>query len=315
MKICYSLPEAQPDQKNQTELSDINDEDFKNLFVPKQANSLIKAIRLFFFIITLGPIRLLLTIVLTLFYFVFVNILLLTKPFFSTAEAFRTFVHRTANPIIRIVLFIIGIGKIKVNGSQDPKARTIITNHLSLIDGMIFFYVKPLCFVVMASLKSVSLFRKFGECFGFIFVDRSKKNGGVTDQIREAQNNSDIPPVQIFPEGKITNGECLLGFRSGGFVNDTPIQPATIRYHQYLSPPELATVAWIEDDFKAYIYHLFSIPLITVEITYLDTIDFSSTGKTPQEKARDVELAMANSLGVKAISRNNKEIFQKPKEE
>ena len=311
----YSVPAFCQGQQNQKELSDIDDKEFNDLFVPKQANGLLKAVRFFCFMFLLGPIRIVLAILFLIIYCSIVSLLTLTRKFFPDFETFRTFVYKVTKPVLRFVLLMIGIGRIKINGKLDPKARTIVSNHLSLIDGAVFFYVNPICFVTMLSLKAILFVRKFGECFGLIYVDRSKKNGGVTGEIIKVQNDNKSFPVQIFPEGKITNGDCLLGFRTGAFVNDTPIQPATIRYNQYFSTPEMATVAWIEDDFKAYLYHLFSIPLITVEINYLDSIDFKGSNKTPQERAKEVELMMANSLGVKAIKRNNKEIFQKEKQE
>ena len=58
----YSVPAFCQGQQNQKELSDIDDKEFNDLFVPKQANGLLKAVRFFCFMFLLGPIRIVLAI-------------------------------------------------------------------------------------------------------------------------------------------------------------------------------------------------------------------------------------------------------------
>lgn len=137
------------------------------------------------------------------------------------------------------------------------------------------------------------------EVLEMIFVDRSKSEGVSQHLIKEQEDDRNLP-VCVFPEGKITNGECVMGFRTGSFICRRQLQGVTIRYNQWLIPKEMATVCWCEENLLLYLYQLFSIPFLTLEINFLPPLPFPET-MTPAERAAKVQLQLANSLGCRAI--------------
>lgn len=209
----------------------------------------------------------------------------------------------------RMCLLGLGIIHIKFTGELLPSTRTVVSNHLTMVDPVSILSQIPVSYLVMSGLKGNPFFTMTSKIFSLIYVDRSKKEG-VTNQVREFQNDDKYLPLLIFPEGKVTNGECLLGFRSGAFVNNTPVQPLTIRYNMWLCPKKMATISWVEDDPIKYIFQLFSIPFMTLEIRILDQITFDPE-TSPKERASKVHLIMANYLGCLALKNDNKQIFQK----
>jgi hypothetical protein len=56
---------------------------------------------------------------------------------------------------------------------------------------------------------------------------------------------------------------------------------------------------------------MLAIPFMTVDLTVLPPISWKGSGKTPQERAAESELQIANHLGTLASSRTNKELFKK----
>jgi hypothetical protein len=118
-------------------------------------------------------------------------------------------------------------------------------------------------------------------------------------------------PVLVFPEGKVTNGDAILGFRTGAYVSETLVQPVTIRYRQWLCPRTMSTFTWNDNSFLMYCYQLFAIPFTTVDLDVLTPISCKGALKTPAERAVASQLQMANHLGVLATCRSNRELFAK----
>jgi lysophosphatidylcholine acyltransferase/lyso-PAF acetyltransferase len=43
-------------------------------------------------------------------------------------------------------------------------------------------------------------------------------------------NNHAMPMLSVAPEGTLSNGRCLLSFKTGAFVAGTPVVPILLRY-------------------------------------------------------------------------------------
>lgn len=313
MPLYVNVPIDNPQYHNQTELLDVDDETFQHSFDWKKPNLPVKIYRFLCFIVFLGPIRIILTLLSVLLIYITFCILPLFKGRFKTGRSFKEWAYKVMHPIWRLLLFSIGIVHVKINGEVNYDTRTVIANHLTGVDAVTLFYTFPSMFLATAGIKDASFVYRGRMVFDQIYVDRTKKEG-VTQIIRDAQNDPDKLPVAIFPEGRVTNGSCVLGFRHGAFVNDSQLQAVAIRYRHWLMPESMATISWVEWNFFHYIYQLYSVPFYTVETTILPPVVYDSS--IPIEKrAIEAELSIANTLGCPAISRTNKGVrIEKPKE-
>jgi 1-acyl-sn-glycerol-3-phosphate acyltransferase len=163
----------------------------------------------------------------------------------------------------------------------------------------------------MAGMKSFPFAQRLIKVWDGAFVDRSSGSDHMSNQILDWQRDPSRLPIAIFPEGKVTTGEGLLGFRSGAFLGDEPVQAVGIRYKMWFTPKGMSTPAWLENQIGDYFWQLWGIPFITVEVTVLEPLDLK--GLTPKEKAGTVELQLANYFGCRAIKKTNKSLFRHPK--
>ena len=148
----------------------------------------------------------------------------------------------------RVLLFALGFWR--VHGSDAPgfnaeaaRGVTVVTNHMGIGDPCLLAYVYAPAFVAKMLIRKIPLIGRVGAAQHAFYIDRF--DGGArktTDAIIERQKlaldeEENIPPVCIFPEGTTTNGRYLLRFRTGAFVAGTPVAPMLIKYpHKYFSP-------------------------------------------------------------------------------
>lgn len=315
MPLFTSVPINDPNLHDQKELKEISREELQHYITSYPMTPTMRFLRFVCFIVFLGPIRLISCIISLILFFITVSILgtIGKLPFIKDKRKYKKWASKITYIPERICLFSVGIVHITLNGELKPDTRTIVSNHLTMVDPVSLLSQIPVSYLVMAGLKGNPFFTQTSKIYDIIYVDRTKTEG-ITEQVCSFQNNRDILPLTIFPEGKVTIGECVLGFRSGAFVNDTPIQPVTLRYKLWFCPKSMATISWVADDTLEYIYQLFSIPFLTLEVNILDQIKWERPDMTPAEKAKQAQLIMANSLGCIALKNTNKEIFQKKKE-
>ncbi|KAH0794541.1 Acyltransferase family protein [Histomonas meleagridis] len=243
-------------------------------------------------------------------FFITVTILPIFKRFFKTPRAFKTWAFHVCRPFVRLALFFLGIVKINVHGRIHPDSRTIVANHLSLVETVLLLHQFPVSYLAASYLSTNTFIKRTAEIFDFVFVDRSKRQNISTHLVNIA-NDPSLLPVVVFPEGKVTNGEALVGFRSGAYISETLVQPVAIRYRLWLTPRSMSTISWNEDFLPLYIYQHFSIPFMTVDLDCLEPINWKGSNKSPKERAAESELQIANHLGTLACCRTNKELFTK----
>lgn len=311
MPLYTQVPINDPNLHDQKELTSINKEQYENYFLPHPSNTLANIVRVILFFVTLGPLRMLLSIICVLILYGEMIILNhVFKSHYKSSKEYKNWAQKMLYPVVRLLLFSIGIVHIKKTGEIKSNTRTIIINHLTLFDILVAVTLFDSSYLAMASLKHIAFIREANDIFNMVFVDRSKAHQGTTETIRQIQDDSTSSPIVIFPEGKVTNGDILLGFRTGGFISDAPLQPMTFRYNHWFCPRCLSTIAWVHTSDLFYIWQVYTIPFMTLEINVLPQIRFEESIKTPAEKAKIVELTMANSLGCLAVKQTNKEYFK-----
>jgi 1-acyl-sn-glycerol-3-phosphate acyltransferase len=185
---------------------------------------------------------------------------------------------------------------------------------VTICDGLLIYAKKAFTVVLMAGVRGVPL---LGNCLAAgqsIFIDRGQK-GGNSKLISEGIQNHGIAPLAIAPEGKLSNGTVVYKFLTGGFLTDEESQALAIRYYRPF-PWVGSTISWLVPTFKEWIWLAFSSPGYIAEVTCLPPWTKGELAdKTPEERAKIAQLAIANSLGTLAVSRSTKELFQGTKED
>ena len=308
MKFYSEVPSNHSDLHNQTKQSDVTDEEFQELFkIPPYKGTFNQIVRFVSYIVFLGPIRCFLAIFFLFVYFLLTCIVPHFKKFFKSEKEFKIKAHKFMRPVIRTVLFFSGIAWINKKGKIDPEARVFVCNHITMIDIVNVLYWIPYSIVANSGLKGNIFIEKTADVFDVVFVDRSTHQN-ATQQITNAAEDPLRLPIVVFPEGKISNGDALLDFRTGAFVSGQPVQPITLRYRPWFHLKDAMTPSWLHDTMLEYMYQLWSVPFMTLDVHFLPTIHKKGES-TPKERAIQAQLEMANDLGTKAINRSNKEIF------
>lgn len=309
------VPRRDEKFKDQKELSKVTDEEFDANIVPTKATTKDRIIQLIFFIIFLGWLRLILILLVSVVY------IIIMLPIIILCEKKSIVRHITPAGIVftriyfRIVYFLLGIYYIKKDGNYDPKARCLLFNHQSVLDGPMIYMFQPFRVIGMAELKKTPIFGPILESVDTVFVDRSKHEGtahAITDYLNSPQE----VPMALAPEGKTTKGHFMLQFRTGSFIAKAPLQPVTVRYKQFL-PYGQTGVIWLVGGMKEWLIRILSMPGCFAEVNFLPVVDGDEFfSKTPAEKALYCNLLMANSLCEKASDRSSRNMFnQKQKEE
>ena len=310
MPLFTEVPYNNPKLHDQKELSNLSDKEFLALFDPTFPSAPMRFFRAFCFLFFLGPLKILLTIFSLFVFFVVVSILPIFRRFFKTSRQFKNWAFHVVRPLFRLCLLGTGIVKINVRGEIHPDARTIVANHMTILDAVLLLYQFPVSYLAAAYLSKYKFIVNYSKVFDLVFVDRTKRQN-ISQHLIDIANDPMLLPVMVFPEGKVTNGDALVGFRSGAYISETLVQPLAIRYRMWLTPKTMSTVSWNEEPFlTGYIYQFFAIPWITVDIDVLEPIKWKGSDKTAQERAFESELQIANALGCLACSRTNKDLFK-----
>ncbi|KAK8882738.1 Lysophosphatidylcholine acyltransferase 2 [Tritrichomonas musculus] len=307
--MCTLLvPRRDERYKDQKELSKVTDEEFNENIIPTKATTKDRLIQLAFFIIFFGWLRLILILIISVIY------VILMLPIILLCDKKSIVCHITPAGIVltqfylRVVYFLLGIYYVKTNGKYDPKARGLMFNHQTVLDGPLVYIYKPFRVIGMAELKKTPIFGPILESVDTIFVDRSKHEGtskAITDYLNEPRE----VPLALAPEGRTTKGHFMLQFRTGSFIAKAPLQPVVIRYKQFL-PYGQTGVVWLVGGMKEWLIRMLCMPGCFAEVSFLPVVDDEEFySKTPAEKALVCNLIMANALCEKASDRSSRNMF------
>lgn len=127
----------------------------------------------------------------------------------------------------RVGLWLYGFYKIEIKGKLDPKAKVLVSNHSSMIDGLFIFAQVIPSVVAKDDVADMFLFGNILKCIQAIFVDRSDKDAklSVLNEMKRRVSKPGFPPILIFPEGTTTNQSTLISFKRGAFSLGVPVQP------------------------------------------------------------------------------------------
>ncbi|XVF73326.1 hypothetical protein PTKIN_Ptkin12aG0192600 [Pterospermum kingtungense] len=134
----------------------------------------------------------------------------------------------------RFILFSFGYQWIRRKGKPAPReiAPVVVSNHVSYIEPIFYFYEVFPTIVASESHDSIPFVGTIIRAMQVIYVNRSspasRKN--AVKEIKRRASCDTFPRLLLFPEGTTTNGRALISFQLGAFIPGYPIQPIIVRY-------------------------------------------------------------------------------------
>ncbi|XP_051138988.1 lysophospholipid acyltransferase LPEAT2 [Andrographis paniculata] len=134
----------------------------------------------------------------------------------------------------RAILFSFGYHWINRKGKPAPReiAPIIVSNHVSYIDPIFFFYELFPTIVASESHDSMPFVGTIIRAMQVIYVDRFSRSSRrhAVNEIKRKASSSQFPRVLLFPEGTTSNGRVIISFQLGAFIPGYPVQPVVVRY-------------------------------------------------------------------------------------
>ncbi|XP_043716738.1 lysophospholipid acyltransferase LPEAT2-like isoform X2 [Telopea speciosissima] len=198
----------------------------------------------------------------------------------------------------RSILFSFGYHWIKRIGRPAPRetAPIVVSNHVSYIDPIFFFYELFPTIVSSESHDAMPFVGTIIRAMQVIYVNRfsaSSRSHAVSEIKRKASCN-DFPRVLLFPEGTTTNGRVLITFQLGAFIPGYPIQPIVVRYPHVHFDQSWGNISLAKSMFRMFTqFHNF------MEIEYLPIVSpLQNQKESAAHFAERTSYTMASALNV-----------------
>lgn len=106
----------------------------------------------------------------------------------------------------RIALLCFGFNWISEHGTRDSRARTIVANHLSLMDILAVMAIEFPSFVAKAYVEEVPFVGSIAATMRCVFVQTHGTSGVIVARQLQLDREPDRERLLVFPEGTTTNG-------------------------------------------------------------------------------------------------------------
>ncbi|PHT93497.1 Lysophospholipid acyltransferase LPEAT2 [Capsicum annuum] len=189
----------------------------------------------------------------------------------------------------RTILFSFGYQWIRRKGKPAPRAIApiVVSNHVSYIDPIFFFYELFPTIVASESHDSMPFVGTIIRAMQVIYVNRfsptSRKH--AVNEIKRKASCDQFPRVLLFPEGTTTNGRSIISFQLGAFIPGYPIQPVIVRY-----PHVHFDQSWGNVSLAMLMFRMFTQFHNFMEVEYLPVI-------TPHENRKESASRFAQRTG------------------
>ncbi|KAE9463088.1 hypothetical protein C3L33_05004, partial [Rhododendron williamsianum] len=201
---------------------------------------------------------------------------------------------------------------IKRRGRPVPRetAPIVVSNHVSYIEPIFFFYELFPTIVASESHDSIPVVGTIIRAMQVIYVNRfspSSRKHAVSEIKRKASSGR-FPRLLLFPEGTTTNGRLLMSFQLGAFIPGYPIQPVVVRYPYVHFDQSWGNIALAKLMFRMFTqFHNFmetghaiatSLNVMKTSYSYGDFMLLAKASESKQENPRlyMVEMAMVESI-------------------
>lgn len=196
--------------------------------------------------------------------------------------------------VLRVMCGVLGLIVIQHDHEErNSRSRIIVSNYTTAFDHVAIELVKPSVMPSIWDLPNILVW-----LLGY--RDMGAKHGRETliqNASRHCQESS--IPLLAFPEGATTNGKAgLLKFSVWPFSLEQNVQPVTIELKRpliYVAPSILNSKWWAD------LLWFFFVPFSVFHLRYLPEMS-QTDDETPQEFAKRVQTAMAESLNVEATT-------------
>ncbi|KAF5194282.1 Lysophospholipid acyltransferase lpeat2 [Thalictrum thalictroides] len=198
----------------------------------------------------------------------------------------------------RCILFSFGYHWIRRKGRPAKReiAPIVVSNHVSYIDPIFFFYELFPTIVASESHDSIPFVGTIIRAMQVIYVNRfspSSRKDAVSEIKRKASCDR-FPRLLLFPEGTTTNGRVLISFQLGAFIPGYPIQPVVVRY-----PHIHFDQSWGDISLPKLMFRMFTQFHNFMEVEYLPVVyPLESKKETVVEFAGRTSYALADALNV-----------------
>ncbi len=114
----------------------------------------------------------------------------------------------------------------------------IFTNHTSYLEALALISMGPVRYLAAMEVRLRPVSGWMAEQIGTIFVRREDKGSRslARNAIAKALNSSHYPPLVVFPEGRLGQGDSVLPFSPGAFQiaveNEIPFLVCALEYSQ-----------------------------------------------------------------------------------
>ncbi|KAL3738670.1 hypothetical protein ACJRO7_020103 [Eucalyptus globulus] len=202
----------------------------------------------------------------------------------------------------RFILFSFGYQWIRRKGKPAPRgtAPIVVSNHVSYIDPIFYFYELFPTMVAAESHDSIPFVGTIIRAMQVIYVNRfipsSRKN--AVNEIKRKASCDRFPRVMLFPEGTTTNGRVIISFQLGAFIPSYPIQPVIVRY-----PHVHFDQSWGNISLAKLMFRMFTQFHNFMEVEYLPVIyPLEDQKETAARFAKRASNAIATALNVTQTS-------------
>jgi hypothetical protein len=303
-----AIPPKSKEFENQTELSSLTDDDLELLSRPFASNIRILAYQVLCFLLLLGPVRLIFSLIIALFTVGLILLIRLPMHALGMPTKCRGPCVSIARFGIRCLLFAFGVAFMQVNGSCEPTARFVVANRVSLLDALVIFTLQDCTAPVDFYYRSYRLLELLLEALRPVWIDGGRA-AAAQAVISGWADNFKRPPILVFPEGAV-GGAVLLRFAHTAFATPYRMQVVALRYHM-LGVPGWNTYAYRGERPMSVLWRLFAMPPAYVSVHFLKAITMGTEGKADiatgeisiERLPVSAQLMIANHLGVKAVDR------------
>jgi 1-acyl-sn-glycerol-3-phosphate acyltransferase len=139
--------------------------------------------------------------------------------------------------VVHLLCFVF---RIRVTSTDTERLRThaglVFPNHTSALDVLALYHCAPMRFLAAHDVEDRPLIGWMARKLGTVFVRRDSPRSRLAarQQVAAALEERRIPPVVLFPEGRLGPGYTLFPFRHGAFgiavEGEIPYLPCAIRY-------------------------------------------------------------------------------------
>lgn len=219
-----------------------------------------------------AAIRLILFLVITLFYYCVILFGVILSIFGADRKAWASYARFKWGAL---TAKIIGM-KIKVSGTPPSPPFFLVCNHLSYADIWVLFANSKGTFIAKSDIKDWPIAGFVLGTSGLIFVDRGRRsdvsrvNKEISEHLTETQG------IFLFPESTTSGGEGLLPFKSSLFQypasEGIEVSSAAITYSCDDPSIDVSTdICWWTDiPFPKHFWNLFRIKSFEATITFSD---------------------------------------------